>query len=211
MAWFPKTFYAFQTSGARRQAGLSLMEQKLDLLESLGYLTPTGLTSKGGFASWLYGYELLLSELKVAGHLHALDPVTLAVLIVAIVYEPRPGQQPSKRRRMGKRLDALCREPLARIHQAERHFHIAPRTKAPSFTLTDAMEAWMHQHPFERIISLAGVDEGEVVRYFRMTVQLLRQLMEAPSADSTLRHTAERALGRVNRDVVDAEAQLRMG
>ena len=44
-----------------------------------------------------------------------------------------------------------------------------------------------------------------------MTVQLLRQLTEAPAADEALRATARKAWHRVNRDVIDAEAQLRLG
>ena len=39
----------------------------------------------------------------------------------------------------------------------------------------------------------------------------LRQLMDMPAADPGLRHIAERALTRVNRDVVDAEQRLGLG
>ena len=44
-----------------------------------------------------------------------------------------------------------------------------------------------------------------------MTLQLLRQLAELPAADPQLRRTAEKAAHRINRDVIDAEAQLRLG
>jgi len=208
---FPKTLYYFQTSGPRRQAGLELMTRKLDLLTSLGYLTEDGLTAKGEFGSWLYGYELLLSELHEAGALHALDPVMLAVLLVAVVYEPRPGRSPHSPHRMSKRLARLCHDPLQRIHQAERAFRITPRSKAPAFGLSLAMEAWMHKQPFDRLSHRTEVDEGEIVRYFRMTVQLLRQLHEDPASDAQLQTTARRAMERINRDVIDAEAQLRLG
>ena len=69
----------------------------------------------------------------------------------------------------------------------------------------------MAQAPFERITQLCDVDEGELVRYFRMSVQLLRQLAEMPVNDPALRATAEQARRRINRDVIDAEAQLRLG
>jgi len=208
---FPKTLYAFQTSGSRREAGLELMRRKLALLTSLGYLTEAGLTAKGEFGSWLYGYELLLGELHEAGSLHALDPVTLAVLLVAVVYEPRPGRPTPAPHRMSKRLARLCQAPLHRIHQAERTFRIAPRSKAPAFGLSSAMEAWMHKQPFERLTKQTDIDEGEIVRYFRMTVQLLRQLQEDPASDSALQAAARTARERINRDVIDAEAQLRLG
>jgi superfamily II RNA helicase len=208
---FPKTLYYAQTSGVQRQIGLELMQRKLDLLEAMGYLTQTGLTPKGEFGSWVYGYELLLTELYTRQRLIALDSMALAGLMAAIVYEPRPRAFPPKTHHLSKRLAELCKEPLARIHKEETRFRISPKTKTPAFYLSHAMEAWMTNAPFERITKLCDVDEGEIVRYFRMTVQLLRQLAETPAGDARLRATAEKAMRRINRDVIDAEAQLRLG
>ena len=174
-------------------------------------MTSTTLTEKGVFASWLYGYELLLTELNTRQHLADLDGLALAVLLVAIVFEPRPRSLPPKAHRLSKRLAELCQEPLTRIHQEETRFHISPKTKGPAFALTAALESWMAGASFHRLTKLCDVDEGEIVRYFRMTVQLLRQLSEAPAGDPALRQRAEQALRRINRDVIDAEAQLRMG
>ncbi len=209
--FFPKTLYYFQTSGTRRQAGLDLMERKLDLLEAMGYLTASQLTPKGEFASWVYGYELLLTELHDQRRLSALDPLRLALLMAAVVYEPRPRSLPPKSHRLIRPLEALCEEPLARIHKMELRCRITPKTKAPSFQLTHAMDAWMSNAPFEQLTKLCDVDEGEIVRYFRMTVQLLRQLSETPAADQMLRTNAAKAFRRINRGVIDAEAQLRLG
>lgn len=208
---FPKTLYYFQTSGPKRQAGLEAMERKLDLLEQMGYLTDKGLTAKGEFGSWVYGYELLLTELYHDHHLGLLDPLRLAVLMAAIVYEPRPRMLPPKSHGLIRELEGKCVQPLARIHKQEHGFRISPPTKAPAFHLTRALEAWMSQASFDKLTRLCEVDEGEIVRYFRMTVQLLRQLSESPAADESLKHNAEKAFRRINRDVVDAEAQLRLG
>jgi len=208
---FPKTLYAFQTSGAKRQAGLELMERKLRLLEAMGYVREEALTPKGEFGSWMYGYELLLTELQTDGRLGELDPLRLALLMTAVVYEPRPRALPPKRHRLIPVLEELCHQPLARIHKEEARHHIVPKTKSPAFQLTHAMDAWMSNAPFDKLLTLSDVDEGEIVRYFRMAVQLLRQLAEAPAADARLQATAEKAWRRINRDVVDAEAQLRMG
>ena len=208
---FPRTLYYFQTSGHRRQEGLDAMKRKLDLLEAMGYLTPSQLTSKGEFASWMYGYELLLAELHQRNALAPLEPLRLALLMAAVVYEPKPRMQAPKSHRLIDQLEALCRAPIARIHKEEARFRIAPRTKTPSFHLTRALEAWMSQAPFDQLTKLCDVDEGEIVRYFRMTVQLLRQLSESPAADDTLKRNAEKAFRRINRGVIDAEAQLRMG
>ncbi len=207
---FPRTLYYFQTTGSQRQAGLELMEWKLELLQTMGYLDARELTPKGLFASWLYGYELLLGELYAADALTDLDPTALALLLAGIVYEPRPRSLPPKPHRLSKRLEALCEEPLRRIHQHETRLHIRPKTKGPAFTLSAALEAWMGGAPFQQLNKWCDVDEGEIVRYFRMTVQLLRQLSEMPASDPALRAKAEKAFRRINRDVVDAEAQLRL-
>ncbi len=208
---FPRTLYYFQTTGARRAAGLELIQRKLALLEQLGYLAGTRLTRKGQFAAWLFGYELLLTELQTAGHLATLDPIALAMLITAIVYEPRPGLAPPRPHRLAKRLARLCEEPITRIHRAEAKFQLVPKTKTPAFGLSFALEAWMQRTPFARLTRLCEADEGEIVRYFRMAVQLLRQLSDLPAAEPRLRATAASARERINRDVIDAEAQLRLG
>jgi len=208
---FPKTLYYFQTDGARRQRGLECMQRKLDLLSAMAYITPEGLTPKGAFGSWIYGYELLLTELYTRGQLTPLDPLALAELVAAIVYEPRPGAPAPKRHRISQRLATLCHEPLQTIHHMETTFHIAPKTKGPVFHLSHALEAWMSRAPFDRLATLCPLDEGEIVRYFRMSVQLLRQLSESPAADPTLQANAHKALRRINRDLIDAEAQLRLG
>ncbi len=207
---FPKTLYYYQTSGTRRDAGLAYMERKLDVLTQLGYLNDSGLTDKGEFGSWLYGYELLLTELHTRGLMDSLDGPALAVLLVGIVYEPRPGLILPKRTNMARRLESLCEEPLAQIHQVETQFRIRPESKSPHFQMATAMEAWFHGAAFARLTKLCEADEGEIVRYFRMTVQLLRQLLETPGADERLRKKAHLALTRINRDVVDAEQQLRL-
>lgn len=208
---FPKTLFSFQTSGERREAGLELIQKKLELLQVMGYLDPVALTPKGSFASWLYGYELLLTELYSQGHLSLLDSLSLAILVAAIVYEPRPTATHPKRHRYDKRLRTLCEEVLVRIHKEEARLHIYPKTKAPAFHLSHALDAWMQGSPFYQLTKYCDVDEGEIVRYFRMSVQLLRQLSESPESNLQLSQSARKAMQRINRDVIDAEIQLRMG
>ncbi len=58
-------------------------------------------------------------------------------------------------------------------------------------------------------MGLSDVDEGEIIRYFRMVVQLLRQLKQAPQVSERVRQIAKSAQSKINRDLVDAEKQLR--
>ena len=71
------------------------------------------------------------------------------------------------------------------------------------------MEMWSQGVTFEKLMEKSVVDEGELIRYFRMVIQLLRELKNAPHASPQLIETANRAIKLINRDVVDAEKQLR--
>ena len=62
---------------------------------------------------------------------------------------------------------------------------------------------------FKDLERFTDVDEGEIIRHFRMVIQLLRQLRQAPQVSESLRNTARSAIGKINRDLVDAEKQLR--
>jgi superfamily II RNA helicase len=70
------------------------------------------------------------------------------------------------------------------------------------------MEAWIRGESFEKILALSDTDEGEVVRYFRMAIQVLRELLETPVPDRA-KDKIQSLIGVINRDVVDSERQLR--
>jgi antiviral helicase SKI2 len=98
---------------------------------------------------------------------------------------------------------------LRQIHRREAKFQIRPYTKEPHFHLATAIEKWSRGISFEELMQKSTVDEGELIRYFRMVIQLLRQLKGAPRVSPKLRETATRAQKIINRDLVDAEKQLR--
>jgi superfamily II RNA helicase len=52
-------------------------------------------------------------------------------------------------------------------------------------------------------------DEGEVVRYFRMAIQILREIRESAVCSQVLKERITETIRVMNRDVVDAEKQLR--
>ena len=61
---------------------------------------------------------------------------------------------------------------------------------------------------FAEVTERCPIDEGELVRAFRMCIQVLREIHDAPGAES-LQDKAREAISRINRGVVDAERQLR--
>ena len=206
---YPRSLHFFQSNRKGRQKGAASIEKKLALLKELGHLNDQGLTMKGEFASWMYGYELLLSEMLEDGYLETLNETRLSVLLVALVFEPRKNQDCPK---LPPNLDSLEKKSfnyLRKIHAKESIHKIYPATKLAHFHLATALEAWLGGCAFKDLGRHTDVDEGEIIRYFRMVIQLLRQLKQAPQVSDNLRHTANSALQKINRDLVDAERQLR--
>ena len=164
---------------------------------------------KGQFASWMYGYELLLSEMLEDGYLETLNEVRLSVLLIALVFEPRKNQDCPKLPSNLESVEKKSLQFLRNVHTKESAYKIYPATKLPQFHLATALEAWLGGCAFKDLGRHTDVDEGEIIRYFRMVIQLLRQLKQAPQVSENLRQTANNALRKINRDLVDAERQLR--
>ena len=76
--------------------------------------------------------------------------------------------------------------------------------------LAKAMEGWMHGMKFAKIPDLTDTDEGEVIRYFRMAIQILREISDAPISP-VLAGRIKNTIRMINRDIIDAEKQLREG
>ena len=207
---YPRSFHYFQSQPRQREEGLALIKRKLDLLEERSYLLDGGLSDKGEFASSIFGYELLLSEMHEDGVFEDLDERSLNLLLSGLVFEPRKGESvprlTPRQERLRKQAELYCRN----LHRLELKYRIFPPIKFPHFNLAQAVEAWTNGEKFEKLSKWTPVDEGELVRYFRMILQLLRELALAPHASERLRGVAQKARRLINRDVVDAERQLRV-
>ena len=185
------------------------MERKINFLEEMGYIQPDGLSLKGEFAASIFGYELLLSQMHHDGFLNKLNLTELCILLAALIYEPRKGDKPARLSHDIERLRVETEQYWRFIHRQENKFHLYPYTKPPYFHLAPAVEAWVQGSSFKKAVESIEIDEGELVRCFRMIIQLLRELAYSSHATEELKLTANRARQIMNRDVIDAEKQLR--
>jgi superfamily II RNA helicase len=174
------------------------------------YIEKGSVTQKGEFACSLYGYELPLAEMHSDGLLEYLNDVELCIILVSLVFEPRKADHHPSYPKHVKRLIRSTESYMRTIQRQERKFKVRPYTKACHFHLALAIQEWMNGKNFADITQLTSVDEGEIVRYFRMVIQLLRQIKTAQGASDLLRVTAQSALEKINRDIIDAEKQLRV-
>lgn len=207
---YPKSFHYFQSRHKARNEALSLMERKLKLLREMGYLGEETLTPKGDFASSLFGYELPLSEMYAAGVLDELPLPDLCVILAGLIFEPRKGDHPPKLSGEDQRLLKIANHHHRLIHREEAAARVIPYTKLPHFHLANAIRLWLRGEKFDRLFRETSVDEGSLVRYFRMVIQLLREVASANQVSPELKAKARKAAALLNRDVVDAQRQLQV-
>jgi superfamily II RNA helicase len=209
---YPKSFHYFQTNEKQRENATGAIQNKIELLKSLRFIDEQGLTSKGKFASTIYGYELPLSELFVDGFFETATMEEIACVLSAITFEPRKGYEfnaelPDSIFRIRK----ITRKLSKKIEKRERHFHLEPTSQKFHYHLSTSIMEWMRGTPFESLYALAEVDEGEIVRNFRMVIQLCRELLNTQGCSPAFYERISSLLRLIKRDVVDAEKQLSVG
>ena len=188
------------------------MKRKLQVLRRLGYIKDRGLTTKGKFAKQIQGYELQVAELQFRGVLRELDETELAVLFCGITYESKKSDWHRKSDSPRFRwLRKTAYRAVDDILRAEDQENLEDPTKEPDFRLQSAVSAWAGGCTWEDLEGHTGASDGDLVRHFRLAIQLLRTTYHSVAADDPARPRLRGAVSRLNRDVVDAERQLRMG
>jgi superfamily II RNA helicase len=205
---YPLSFHFFQQKNRKRNIQLDQIRSRLKILYRLGYLSAKGLTTKGEFAKKMYGYELPLSELFGAGLLETLTAGQLALICLSMVYEPRPGKTIPGETKAVKPLRRMTRQISGHIHSIETGFRIKPLSKKWFFDLAPSLLLWMDGKPFDEIMVATEHDEGEVIRFYRMCLQILREIKDTPVSVG-FKPRVDEAIGLINRDVINAEEQLK--
>ncbi|MFM7266328.1 MAG: DEAD/DEAH box helicase, partial [Cyanobium sp.] len=144
--------------------------------------------------------ELWLGLALMSGHLDELEPANLAAVLEAISTEVnRPDlwcgwAPPVAAEEALHDLRGLRRE-LQR--QQERAQVVMPVWWEPE--LTGLVHAWAQGAAWSEVIANTSLDEGDVVRVLRRTVDLLAQVPYAEAISERLRSQSRRALRAINR------------
>jgi superfamily II RNA helicase len=208
---YPLSMHYFQSRKHEQTEALRLWEAKLKLLKDFEFINNDALTQKGRFAKTVYGYELILSELYQRNILEQLNEFGLGVLACAVVFEPRKNQSLPNISKDSRRIKIACEQIYEEIKYKERRFRIYPFSKLPAFNLSTAMETWLRGADFAKVLRYTDTDEGEIVRYFRMSVQILREINKSAGVSALLKDRIRETIRVINRDIIDAEKQLREG
>ena len=185
---------------------------RLKVLEELGYIEGQTLLPRGSTAAHIYGYELQLTQLLLSGFFERLTEDEINCLMVAIVSEPRKDGyfKPLKDEHLLEILYAVSSE-ISLIQYLEGEQGVTEITPMLDLQLCTAMLAWSRGCAFDRLERYARADAGDFVRTFRLVIDQLRQIRRAMSGHTALIDKLNRCIGKINRDVVDAERQLRIG
>ncbi len=201
----------------KRHASIKNFQQeqitsRLKVLRSLGYIEKETLLPRGHTASHIYGYELQLTQLLFNGFFERLSEDEINCLLVAIVSEPRKDGyfKRLKEKRMLSILGEAMNEILE-IQRVEHELYVAELIPDLEFRLCSAMLAWSRGCEFDELTDYAELDPGDFVRTFRLVIDQLRQIRRAMKGHTTLTDKLNRCIGKINRDIVDAERQLRIG
>lgn len=183
---------------------------RLKVLEKLGYIDKSGLLPRGRVAMQIYGYELQITQLLFAGHLEDLKEDYLSVLAMAIVHESKPDET-SKKLKDKSLMKMLFKasEEVNRIQVIEKRCKVDELTPPLNAKLSSAMLAWSQGCSFDQLQDYTSLSDGDLVRTFRSAIDLLRQTRRAVVDHAVLQDRLLRCIVKTNRDVVDAERQLR--
>jgi superfamily II RNA helicase len=201
--------------------------RRLKVLEELGYidevpeervgietqllLIPEGLLPRGSVASKIYGYEMQVTQLLFGGHFEQLDEDSLNVLVMAIVHESKPDEYYQKiKSKVLKKIFVKANEEIERIRNCEARWNVEQLTPVLDDKLSAAMLAWSQGCDFEKLHQYTDISDGDIVRAFRSAIDQLRQMRRALEGHEALRDKMSRCIDKINRDVVDAERQLRV-
>ncbi len=178
-----------------------------DILEKIGYIENGSPTDKGILCSMIRAEnELFLSEIILNGILDELEPYELASVICALVTEDLrsdvyPNQPISKNTR--KALNRI-KEIRKKIAILQRDYDINTEMYINSY-YSPLIEQWVMDTPWEDIAKQVDSSEGDIVRIFKRTVDVLRQLTILPNINEKIKQNAKTAIVAILKEPVDTD------
>ena len=177
------------------------------ILERIGYIQNGYTTDAGVTCSMVRAEnELFISEIILSGILDNLKPHELASVICALVTEDlRTDVYPNApiSRDVRKVLNKI-KDIRKKIAVLQRDEDINTEMYINSF-YSPLMEQWILETPWEDIAKQVDSSEGDIVRIFKRTVDLLRQLTILPHLSEELKQHAKEAITAILKEPVDVD------
>jgi len=165
-----------------------------DLLEDLSFVNGRDLLPRGIFALHLHVQEILVTELVFNGLIRDMPGGLVAAILAGVDYIP------------GR--DENCEPSLYNMQNIEELRKTLLRSGVPeSFCVWSSLPAalaaaWYDGEPFEKLLSMTNLQEGDVFSVIRREIDLLRQIERAAGEDVELRRQMESIRLRLDRDEI---------
>ena len=178
-----------------------------EILEKTGYIVNGYPTESGVVCSMIRAEnELFLAEIILKGVLDELAPYELASVICALVTEDLrsdvyPNSPISKNTR--KALNKI-KEIRKKIAILQRDYDITTEMYINSY-YCPLIEQWVQDMPWADIAKQLDSSEGDMVRIFKRTADVLRQLTILPNLSEDLKANAKTALECILKEPVDVD------
>lgn len=150
--------------------------------------------------------ELFIADVILKRHLEDLTPAELASVICALTTEDLRtdvfAQQPispNVRRALNK-----IKDVRKRIAIIQRDHEISTEMYINSF-YSPLIEQWVNETEWEEIVEQVAQSEGDIVRSFKRTVDVLRQLTIVPNVSPELCQTAKDAIKCILREPINID------
>lgn len=208
---YDKSFAHYQETKQQRKGGSPrnrVIAQRIRVLRETGYIEGEGATPVGELARKINGYEVQVTEFYRAGVFERAGVLDLCAIFTAIVYEARKIDETDENR---IRFEKECAGLVGDWRKEEKRQGLHELTKKPDFSLNSVVFAWAKGSTFDALKKFTNVSEGDLVRTFRMALQLMRQLGRVLDREDPLRTKLGEAAMLLDRDVVDARRQLELG
>ncbi len=204
---FKKSFHNFRkgeftiSKAYRKQE--DQIQKRIKFLQANGYLDGTSLTEKGRLAAAVNGYEIQAAELYFSRSFEQCDVRQLPVVLAALIAEEGRNRRKAS---APPRLRFEAEKVIHKLRTKEIRCGIIQPVPEMDFSYAAPIYAWANGCTLKELLDF-GAPEGDLIRVLRMTIQLLRTLRDRVP-DPFLADRFHEAILLVNRDVVDAQAQL---
>jgi len=182
------------------------IRKRIKFLQSEGFLEGQNLTPKGKLAMAVSGYEIQAAQLYFTRCFDKLSPEQICVLLGAVIAEPKKKACASDELPEMFRVVNEGEKVIHKLREKELKFGIKNEINLLEFSFTAMTFAWVSGCDLKKIGTF-GVPEGDVIRHFRMIVQLLKTIKLSIEDPVTIENL-NAAMRLLNRDAVDAEAEL---
>jgi superfamily II RNA helicase len=174
------------------------------VLEEFDYVidhcpTPAGLTA----AALRTQNELLVAEVLREIRWDDVRPEEFAAVVTALATE-----ESRARARVWSRMSAAVEQILEEVYRITRRVRRAQqrhRVDVPvevNAVCSGLSQRWAEGTRWQAVVASTEMDEGDVVQVMRRTIDLLRQIPEAPDLPESLTHLARQAIAQIDRPPV---------